>query len=427
MKVLIMTLGTRGDVQPFVALARGLLAAGHEVVLAAPHRFAGFVAGYGVPFAGVDDGPMRLMDDPAGAGAVIEGGVRARLRQARTMPAMFTQVLADCWAVASRGVGAGADVVVHNGQIIAGQHVAEALGVPAVLALPIPMYVPTREFPWPGVGLPAWLPPVVNRATFLGMKAPAAMFGRVVDRWRENTLELARRPGRHDPLRRPDNGPAPVLHAFSPAVLPPPPDWPDSVHTTGYWVLPPSEDALPPRVEDFLDAGDPPVFVGFGSMSGRDPAHSTALVLEAAHRAETRLVIGAGWGGLDLGSQSDDVLAVEEVGYARLFPRVAAVVHHGGAGTAGAAFTAGRPHVVCPFVADQPFWARLAHHRGVAPTPQPQRHLTAAGLATAITTATADPHMARSAEQLGHRVRAEDGISAAVTALERIAVTHQRR
>ncbi|WP_427017411.1 glycosyltransferase [Pseudarthrobacter sp. P1] len=416
-----MTLGTRGDVQPFIALARGLLAAGHEVVLAAPQRFAGFAAGHGVPFAGVDDGPMRLMDNPAVAGAVIEGGMRARLWQVRTMPAMFIQLLADCWAVASQGVGAGADIVVHNGQIIAGQHVAEALGVPAVLALPIPMYVPTREFPWPGVAMPTWLPAVANRATFLGVKAPEAIFGRVVDRWREDILGLPRRHGRHDLLRRPDNGQAPVLHAFSPSVLPPPLDWPDSVHTTGYWVLPPSDEALPPRVEDFLGAGDPPVFVGFGSMSGRDPARSTALVLEAARRARTRLVIGAGWGGLDSSMSGDGVLAVEDVNYLRLFPRVAAVVHHGGAGTAGAAFASGRPQVVCPFIADQPFWARLAHQRGVAPAPEPQRRLTAAGLATAI--ATTDPDMARAAQELGHRVRAEDGVSAAVTALERIAVS----
>ena len=421
MKVLIMTLGTRGDVQPFIALAQGLLSAGNEVVLTAPQRFAGFAAGHGVPFAGVDDGPMRLMDDPAMAGAVIEGGARARLRQVRTMPAMFTQVLADCWAVASHGAGAGADVVVHNGQIIAGQHVAEKLGIPAVLALPIPMYVPTREFPWPAVAMPSWLPAAANRSTFLGMKAPAAIFGRVVDRWREDTLGLPRRRGRHDPLRRPDNGQAPVLHAFSPSVLPPPVDWPDSVHTTGYWFLPPSDEGLPPRVEDFLRAGDPPVFVGFGSMSGRDPARSTALVLEAARSAETRLVIGAGWGGLDSGVSGDDVLAVEDVDYLRLFPRVAAVVHHGGAGTAGAAFASGRPQVVCPFVADQPFWARLARSRGVAPAPQPQRHLTAAGLASAITTAATDSDMARAAQELGDRVRAEDGISAAVTVLEHIA------
>jgi len=422
MKVLIMTLGTRGDVQPFIALARGLLAAGHEVVLTAPQRFAGFAAGHGVPFAGVDDGPMRLMDDPVMAGAMIEGGARARLQQVRNMPAMFTQVLADCWAVASDGAGAGADVVVHNGQIIAGQHVAEKLGIPAVLALPIPIYVPTKEFPWPGVAMPSWLPAAANRATFLGMKAPAAIFGRVVDRWREDILGLPRRRGRHDPLHRPDNGQAPVLHAFSPSVLPPPADWPDSVHTTGYWFLPPSDEALPPQVEDFLRAGDPPVFVGFGSMSGRDPARSTALVLEAARRAGVRLVIGAGSGGLDSSIQSDGVLAVEDVAYLNLFPRMAAVVHHGGAGTAGTAFASGRPQVVCPFIADQPFWARLAHDRGVAPAPQPQRHLTAAGLASAITTAATDSDMARAARELGRRVRAEDGISAAVTALERIAV-----
>jgi len=420
MKVLIMTLGTRGDVQPFIGLAQGLLAAGHEVVLAAPQRFAGFVAGRGVPFAGVDDGPMRLMDDPAMAD-VFEGGMRARLRQVRTMPAMFTQLLADCWTVASRGAGAGADVVVHNGQVTAGQHVAEKLGIPAVLALPTPVYVPTREFPWPGVGMPSWLPAVANRATFAGMRAPAAIFGRVVDRWREDTLRLPRRRGRHDPLRRPDNGQVPVLHAFSPSVLPPPADWPDSVHTTGYWFLPSTDEALPPHVEDFLGSGDPPVFVGFGSISGRDPARSTALVLDAARRAGTRLVIGAGWGGLDSSMSGAGVLAVEDVDYQRLFPRMAAVVHHGGAGTAGTAFASGRPQVVCPFVADQPFWARLAHDRGVAPVPQPQRHLTAAGLASAITAAATDPDMARAAEELGHRVRAEDGISAAVTALERIA------
>ena len=420
MKILIMTLGTRGDIQPFIALARGLLAAGHEVVLAAPQRFGEFVARYGVPFAGVDDGPMRLMDDPAMAG-VLEGEVRVRLRQVRAMPAMYTQLLADCWAVASHGAGAGANIVVHNGQIIAGPHVAEKLGIPAVLALPTPVYVPTNEFPWPGLGLPSWLPAVANRATFLGMKAPAAIFGRVVDRWREDTLGLARRRGRHDPLRRPDNGQTPVLHAFSPSVLPKPLDWPDSVHATGYWFLPPSNEALPPHVEHFLDSGDPPVFVGFGSMFGRDPARSTGLVLEAARRAETRLVIGAGWGGLDSSAHGEEVLAVEDVDYLRLFPRMAAVVHHGGAGTTGTAFASGRPQVVCPFVADQPFWARLAQQRGVAPAPQPQRHLTAAGLASAITTAATDPGMARAAEELGHRVRSEDGVSAAVAVLESLA------
>lgn len=145
MKLLILTLDTRGDVQPFVALPRGLANAGHEAVLAAPHRFEGFVRDQGVPFAGID----------------------------------------DCWSVAAEGPGAGADILVHNGQVVVGQHVAEKLGIPAVLALPIPMYVPTREFPWAGRAIPRWWPSALNRATFLGVKGPAMMFGRTVDRWRD--------------------------------------------------------------------------------------------------------------------------------------------------------------------------------------------------------------------------------------------------
>jgi sterol 3beta-glucosyltransferase len=144
-KVLILTLDTRGDVQPFVALPRGLANAGHEAVLAAPHRFEGFVRDQGVPFAGID----------------------------------------DCWSVAAEGPGAGADILMHNGQVVVGQHVAEKLGIPAVLALPIPMYVPTREFPWAGIAIPRWWPSALNRATFLGVKGPAMMFGRTVDRWRD--------------------------------------------------------------------------------------------------------------------------------------------------------------------------------------------------------------------------------------------------
>jgi len=418
-KVLVLTLGTRGDVQPFVALARGLLAAGHEVVLTAPRRYAEFVAAHGVPFAGVDDGPMRLMDDAARAGAVIEGGLRARLAQARSLPGMFTQLLEDCWHVASEGPGADADVVVHNGQVVAGQHVAEALGVPAVLASPLPMYVPTREFPWPGQALPTWLPAALNRATYLGMKAPATMFGRVVDRWRSRSLNLPRRRGRHDPLRRPDGGPAPVLHAFSPHVVIPPADWPPHVLTTGYWFLEPSQTPLPAQIEQFLQAGPPPVFVGFGSMLGRDPAHTTAVVRDAVRRAGQRMIMGIAGGGLTT-ITSDDVLAVDHVDHQLLFPRVAAVVHHGGAGTTGTAFAAGRPQVVCPFVADQPFWARLAHQRGTAPPPLPQSRLNTTRLAEALTAAATEPNLTRNAHELGERVRAENGVAAAVEALEHI-------
>lgn len=423
MKVLIMTLGTRGDVQPFVALAHALDAAGHEAVVCAPHRFADLAGGNGVAFAGVDDGPLRQLDTPADAGAAFDGGVRTRLRQVRELPAMFDQVLGDSWHVATQGAGAGADVVVHNGQIIAGQHVAEALGIPAVLGLPLPMYVPTREYPWPGQSLPFGLPGRLNRASFAGMRLPAAMFGRVVDRWRKDTLGLPSRPGRHDPTVRPDGGPATVLHAHSPSVLPRPRDWPAGADVTGYWSLPPAP-GLPPEVERFLAAGPAPLFAGFGSMSGQDPRARTRAVVEAADLTGHRLVLAPAWGGLDAGTARAtadelgvDLLLVGDVDYQRLFPRTAVVVHHGGAGTTGAAFVAGRPQVVCPFVADQPFWGRVARARGVAPAPLPQRGLTAPALAARLAEAGA-PTTVAAASRLGDRVTRERGLDRAVALIE---------
>ncbi|WP_447007821.1 glycosyltransferase [Saccharothrix isguenensis] len=416
MKVLVLTLGTRGDVQPFLELARGLRAAGHDPLVAAPHRFTALAAGFGVPFAGVDDGPLRVMDDDR-AGEVIEGGLRVRLRQLREMPAMFTKVLEDCWSVAE--AGPGFDLVVHNGQIIAGQHVAEALGVPAVLGLPLPLFVPTREFRRPGAPLPPGLPGPLNRASYLGMKLPAVTFGRVVDKWREKTLGLPLRRGRHDPTRAVDGTAAPVLHAFSPAVIPRPADWPASAVTTGYWTGS-GGTPLPARVEEFLAAGGTPVSVGFGSMIGSDPARLAEVVVEAARRVGVRTVLASGWGALAGAPCADDVLVVDEIDYRTLFPRVAAVVHHGGAGTTGAAFAAGRPQVVCPFVADQPFWGDVAHRRGVGAPPVPQRRLTVDRLAAALDVVVGNEVMARSAGELGERVRAEDGVGTAVAALERV-------
>ncbi|GHH73384.1 glycosyltransferase [Promicromonospora soli] len=430
MKALIMSLGTRGDVQPFVALGRALGAAGHEAVLCAPHRFAELAAGNGVTFAGVDDGPLRQLDSPAEAGEAFAGGVRTRLRQIREMPSMFDEVLADSWQVAGHGAGAGADVVVHNGQILAGQHVAEALGIPAVLGLPLPMYVPTREYPWPGQSLPFGLPGWLNRATFGGMRLPTAMFGRVIDRWRRDTLGLSPRPGRHDPAVRPDGGPATVLHAHSPSVLPQPADWPAGAEVTGYWFLPP-EPRLPADVERFLADGPAPLFAGFGSMSGLAPQSSTRAVVEAAALTGNRLVMATAWGGLDAetadaaaAERGVELLVVGDVDYQALFPRMAAIVHHGGAGTTGTAFAAGRPQVVCPFVADQPFWGRVTHARGVAPEPLPQRKLAGPALATRIAEACAPAAVAAAAE-LGERVARERGLDRAVTLIERTAEAHR--
>ncbi|MGH8919940.1 MAG: glycosyltransferase, partial [Actinomycetes bacterium] len=312
--------------------------------------------------------------------------------------------------------------IVHNGQIIAAPHLAETLHIPAVLALTVPLYVPTGEFAWPGQSLPTRMPAALNRASYLGMRAPQLMFGKVVDTWRRDHLGLPTRPGRHDPLRTPAGNPVPVLNAVSRHVLPPPADWPDHVTTTGYWFLPSSTDALSAPVSDFLTAGPPPVLIGFGSMAGSDPEATTATVIGAIERAGVRAILTGGWGGLTSRTADqaapEQVLFVGQVPHDVLLPRVAAVVHHGGAGTTAAAAAAGRPQVITPFVADQPFWATRMHALGVATAPLPQRRLTATALATAIASATIDPGLAARAAQLGTHIRAEHGTAAAAVQLE---------
>lgn len=417
MKVLILTHGTRGDVQPYAALALALRTAGHEPVLAGPAAMASLAELHDITFAPLHDGPNTLIDDPDIRQAVETNyrglrGKKVALRVMRRTKPLMAAVLDDLVTVAEQG----ADLVVHAPGI-PGQHVAERLGVPAVPAALQPVWVPTAAFPNPMLPVP--LPGALNRASYLPIRLMLRSLGGIADDLRERRLGLPRRRGRHDILRGPDGRPATVLHGFSRHLLPGRLDYPAWVHTTGFWFLPaPPGWAPSPELAAFLEAGQPPVYVGFGSMAGTDPRRVGRIVTEAVRLAGVRAVLASGWGGIQATDLPDTVHQLDQAPHDWLFPRMAAIVHHGGSGTTGAALAAGRPQVVCPFVADQPFWAARAHAAGVAVPPQPQRRLTPDTLAAAIRLAATDPGMAAAAADLGRRIRAEDGTGRAVTILE---------
>ncbi|MFI9811313.1 glycosyltransferase [Saccharothrix variisporea] len=416
MKALLVTHGTRGDVQPMLALAVALREAGHHALLAAPASFAPAARDNGVEFAALDEGPNRLMDDPVVRRAVDGGyrGLRGKITALRTagrIKPLMADVLRDLGPVAR---ASGADVVVHTPSVPA-QHVAELLGVPAVLATFQPGWVPTSAFPCPMVPLPR-LPRFLNRTTYLTVSATLRAFAGIVEKWRVRDLGLPRRKGEHDLLHGPDGRDRWVLQAFSPAASPVAPDWPASVHTTGFWYLPSGPWTPPARLSEFLAAGPPPVYVGFGSMAGRDAERTGRTVVDAVRAAGVRAVLATGWGGIDAAA-SPDVLVIDQAPHDWLFPRMAAVVHHGGGGTTAAALAAGVPQVVCPFVADQPYWASRMHALGVAPRPVRQQRLDADTLAAAITTALT---LRSRAADVAHVVRAEPGTGEAVRLLEEL-------
>jgi UDP:flavonoid glycosyltransferase YjiC (YdhE family) len=213
----------------------------------------------------------------------------------------------------------------------------------------------------------------------------------------------------------------PILYGFSPSVIPAPSDWSADNHVTGFWLLDSAEHWTPPSdLVDFLEAGPAPVYIGFGSMSTRKPEETADLVLQALSRTHQRAILFSGWGGLSKDYVPDSVFMVDSIPHAWLFPRVAAVVHHGGAGTTAAGLRAGVPAVVIPFFGDQPFWGQRVAELGVGPAPIPRQKLTVDRLAEAIQQAVTDKEMHQRAAYLGAKIQAEDGIACAVEIIQQV-------
>ncbi|WP_437528742.1 glycosyltransferase [Sorangium sp. So ce726] len=408
MRIAVLTIGSRGDIQPFVALARALQRAGHAVLLGAPPNFASLVEEHGVEFQPMGPDSRTLLQESESKKIVQSGNVLAAFRGAplARLRERQARISRDALRIA-RGV----DALVYKSGLAAGSTVAEKLGVPAVSVALQPM-TPSAAFPPPLLGLTfdggAW----ANRALGEAMALAIWSIGRDGVKALRRELGLA-------PLPylgvRPADEPT-TLHAYSPSVLPRPGDWPAHFHVTGFLFLDAASSWTPPAsLLRFLDAGPPPLCIGFGSMTNADPKRLSDLLLGGLRRTGQRAILLGGWSELGQGSAlPDSVHAIEQAPHHWLLPRTAGVVHHGGAGTTGAALRAGVPSLVIPHNFDQPFWGKRLSELGVAPAPLRLGDLTAARLEGALDRLTHDADMRRRAAELGQRVQAEDGLKAAV-------------
>ncbi len=418
MKVSILAVGSRGDVAPLVALGIGLKAAGHEVRCAAPADFEAEVRARGLEYFRLTGPSGRFYGGRAG----IE--MRERVRSARRfvecvdawMAPFVEQLLAG-----GAAAGQGADLVLCWPWNRVGPSLAEALGVPVVIVSVNPaLHLPTRAFPNPFQGPPPLpLGPIYNRLTWLWGLPFARVSQAQVERWRRETLGLGPLSWRGElrQLRR-----LPHLFGFSPLVLPKPPDWGRSVHVTGYWFLDAPQSYQPPaELEAFLAAGPRPVAIGFSSQVGRNAGQVTETVLEALRRSGQRGILVSGWGGLKGIDLPAGVFPIASVPYGWLFPRIAAMVHHGGAASTADTLRAGLPALAIPFGYEQGLWGRRIAQLGVAARPIPAARLTPEALARGVARISGDEGMRERAARLGEAIRAEDGIGNAVRLLEEIA------
>lgn len=410
MRITIFTAGSRGDVQPCVILGRGLRQAGFKVLLVAPENFSGFVKEHDLEFFPLRGDVQQIMASETGR-RFMERGSANLLQSIRAMRTMLGPVaiqMAEDAYEACRDADALVSLAIFTALT---KSIAELRGIPLINVEPTPL-LPTRAFPAPGWPVQANLSGLSNRLSGVAMlQVIWQWYGPFINDFRQRFgLPSFRGSSFYHILKT-----TPLLGAYSPIVVPHPPDWPDSVHITGYWFPDSEKEWRPAReLQAFLDAGKPPVYVGFGSMSGRHPENLAKIVLEALAKSDQRGLLLTGWGGLRAMPVPERVFIIDAAPHSWLFPRVAAVVHHGGAGTTAEGLRAGVPSVILPFMMDQPFWGRRVSILGVGPEPIPMKKLTSDKLAHAIQTTILEPEVRQAAACLGETIRAEDGVGNAV-------------
>jgi UDP:flavonoid glycosyltransferase YjiC (YdhE family) len=415
MRITVIAIGSQGDVLPYIALGAGLRAAGYDIRLATHSNFQQTVRDQGLEFALLEGNPKEMLETEAGK-ALMETGsnIVTHIRQLRSMAGETIQrILYSCWQACQ-----GTDAIVHSAFGFGGYYVAGKLGVPSMAAYIVPV---SRTWAFPSLVMPQLrLGRFYNRLSYICFEQIFwQTFKSYVNDWIRDCLGLPGRPLLGD-LGAIHNRRYPIVYGYSPSVIPKPPDWGDWMHVTGYWFPERPADWQPPdELVDFLQSGPPPVYVGFGSMNNRNPEEVTGIVLKALERCKQRGILSTGWGGLSRTDLPNHVFKIDYVPFDWLFPQMAAVVHHGGAGSTAAGLRAGVPAVIIPFFADQPFWGDRVYRLGAGPKPVHRKHLSAERLSEAIGTAVSNEGFRERASMIGERIQAEDGVAGAVEIIGR--------
>ncbi|KAI1331222.1 glycosyltransferase family 1 protein [Xylariaceae sp. FL0255] len=430
LNIVIMVIGSRGDIQPFLKIGKLLTQDhGHRVRIATHPAFREFVEKDSMleffSVGGENPGLLPKLE------TIKSGDIHKRRQQ---MAEMFDGFWRACINATENEKDAQnvkmmrgdnnpfvADAIIANPPSFAHIHCAEALGIPLHLIFTFP-YTPTQEFPHPlanikksnvDPGYTNWISyPLVEMMVWQGL-------GDLINDFRVKTLKLEPvytlwAPGMTYRLH------VPFTYLWSPALVPKPKDWGEEIDISGYVFLDLASTFEPPQdLVDFLGAGEPPIYIGFGSIVVDDADQFTTMIFEAVRLAGLRALVSKGWGGLGHEHAPENIFMLENTPHDWLFPRVKACVIHGGAGTTAIALKCGKPTLVIPFFADQHFWGTALSKAGIGPDPIPYKRLTAENLSEGIKNCLTDEATA-AAREVAERIGNEsDGAQSAIRSFHR--------
>ncbi|KAL9104167.1 MAG: hypothetical protein Q9163_000866 [Psora crenata] len=443
LNVVIHVVGSRGDVQPFIALGKVLKEHYHHRVRLATHStFRAFVEENGLEYFNIGGDPAELMAFMVKNPGLMPGMDSLKSGDVGKKRKGIYEIVQGCWrscieigdgsgvpvsdnSMDSRssldsGVGLNdhsarpfvADAIIANPPSFAHIHCAEKLGIPVHLMFTMP-WSPTQAFPHPLANIRSSNadPSITNFISYVLVEMMTWQgLGDIINRFRQKSLQLEPlslmwAPGMASRLR------IPYTYCWSPALIQKPGDWGSHISISGFYFLPLGASFAPePDLEVFLNAGPPPIYIGFGSIVVDDPNAMTTLIFEAVKKTGQRALVSKGWGGFgaDAVGIPEGIFMLGNVPHDWLFKRVTCVVHHGGAGTTAAGIALGKPTVIVPFFGDQPFWGAMVANAGAGPKPIPSKQLTAENLAAGVLEALKPATLAR-AQELGAKINSENG------------------
>lgn len=409
MTITVLAVGSQGDVQPYLALAVGLKNAGYDVRFAANSNFAGLAASYDLEFFAIKSDSFEFTRSSQTQSWLDSESIPNLIFSTnRVIRPMLAGIIVDVFAACD-----GSDAVIYHSYALPFVHYfCQQLNIPSIPASLHPM--PTRSYPAILSNMTRSPSKALNLLTHLLVHQISwQVFLPVVRKHWSGKIALPF----IGPYREHLRGQGPVLCGYSPAVLPISEDLPQHVSITGYWFLDPHPNWQPdPALTVFLKSTPKPIYIGFGSMGNPAKNQITGeIILNALAETGQRAVLSTGWSGLGTDQPlPENIFLIKNTPHKWLFPQMAAIVHHGGAGTTGAALSAGVPNIVVPHFGDQYYWGRRVAELGVGPDPIIRKKLSVERLTAALSSALHDSGMREQAASLGAKISAEDGVSKAV-------------